>query len=85
MAKGDMRFINNMALVHSRDAYKDDNTSQRHLLRLWLNCSHQMWQLPRSLQLAWDRVFEDKDRPCVWDFYPPKMSDGSYILAPSCD
>lgn len=85
MMKGDMRFMNNMALIHARDAYTDNESSQRHLLRLWLSCSDQMWKLPPSLQLAWDRVFEDVDRLGVWDCSPVKISDGTYVLETSCD
>mgnify|MGYP001157326916 CR=1 FL=1 len=33
--KGDMQFLNNFVILHSRTAY-EDGASQRHLLRLWM-------------------------------------------------
>jgi alpha-ketoglutarate-dependent taurine dioxygenase len=34
LRSGDMCFINNLALMHSRTAFEDDNLSSRYLLRL---------------------------------------------------
>ncbi len=34
--RGDFRFINNYGILHSRESFKDDGTSKRHLIRLWL-------------------------------------------------
>lgn len=36
MQKGDMQFLNNFVILHSRDGYTDDAAHKRHLLRLWL-------------------------------------------------
>ena len=38
--RGDMQFVNNHWLLHSRTAYEDhaDTQDKRHLLRLWLAC-----------------------------------------------
>jgi len=37
LEKGDMQFISNHTVVHSRTAYEDDPARPRHLLRLWLS------------------------------------------------
>lgn len=37
LAPGDMLFINNLVLLHSRAAFEDDPSSRRLLLRLWIN------------------------------------------------
>ncbi|KAH8698550.1 hypothetical protein BGW36DRAFT_460448 [Talaromyces proteolyticus] len=74
--KGDMRFINNYAILHGREAYSDDDIrinldkaerrSQRHLLRLWLHNEKMAWKLPPSLRLVWARTFDEK-RHRTWD------------------
>jgi len=37
MRKGDMQFLNNFVILHSRTAYEDVD-SRRHLVRLWMEC-----------------------------------------------
>lgn len=37
MRKGDMQFINNFVILHSRTEYEDSVDSRRHLVRLWMN------------------------------------------------
>lgn len=35
--QGDMQFVNNHVVLHSRTGYRDDADHRRHLLRIWLN------------------------------------------------
>jgi hypothetical protein len=37
MRKGDLQFINNYLILHSRTEYRDDAAHRRHLVRLWLH------------------------------------------------
>lgn len=37
LQKGDMQFINNYLILHSRTEYRDDADHTRHLVRLWLD------------------------------------------------
>lgn len=37
MRKGDVQFVNNFVILHSRTEYMDAPGKKRHLLRLWLN------------------------------------------------
>jgi hypothetical protein len=37
LQKGDMQFINNYTILHSRTEYRDDAAHRRHLVRLWLH------------------------------------------------
>ena len=83
--KGDICFINNMAVLHSREAFEDSEFSQRHLPRLWLSNQDLMWRLPPPLELAWARVFDDEDRATMWDFEPVKVNGRLYNPAASCD
>lgn len=43
--QGDMQFVNNFVILHSRSEYRDAPDSRRHLVRLWL-------ENPRSLRGA---------------------------------
>ncbi|KAK1808832.1 hypothetical protein LTR12_016810 [Friedmanniomyces endolithicus] len=72
MQRGDLRFINNMGLLHCREAFEDDANNARHLIRLWLHNELMCWKLPEPLRLAWARVFEDEDRKEYFDITPPK-------------
>lgn len=76
MQTGDIRFINNMGLMHRRDTYRDgepdDGTpasldQRRYLLRLWLHNPDACWSLPPLLRLAWERIFRDPERDGHWD------------------
>jgi hypothetical protein len=78
MRKGDLRFINNMGLLHCRDAFEDDGQNARHLIRLWLHNELMCWKLPQPLRLAWARVFEDRERREYFDLEPPRK-DGALL------
>lgn len=59
LERGDMQFVNNYAVLHSRSAYRDpaDERRRRHLLRLWLR-TEAFADRPAALA---DR-YEDMDR-----------------------
>ncbi|KAK3343385.1 hypothetical protein B0T25DRAFT_463630 [Lasiosphaeria hispida] len=74
MQAGDIRFVNNMGLMHRRNTYQDDEPrdgggldQRRHLLRLWLHNPNACWSLPPPLRLAWERIFRDPERDGHWD------------------
>lgn len=78
LEKGDIRFINNMGLLHGRECYYDadgSSESRRQVLRLWLRNHELQWKLPPDLQVAWARIFDDSDRPVRWDL-EPVLEDG---------
>ena len=41
---GDMQFLNNFVILHSRSDYRDGPGRRRHLLRLWLNLPGGRWR-----------------------------------------
>ncbi|KAK0509209.1 hypothetical protein JMJ35_008580 [Cladonia borealis] len=61
MRSGDMCFVNNLAIMHSRSAFEDDEPHTRYVLRVWLNNPDLGWQMPPRLQLFWDRTFAPLD------------------------
>lgn len=56
---GDLVFINNYAIMHSRDPYVDASPKihRRHLVRMWLRNSSLGWDVPAILQDRWRKVF----------------------------
>ena len=88
MKRGDIRFMNNLTILHGRQAFWDDSSvrSQRHLMRLWLHDEEKCWKLPPALLLAWARVFDDKSRDARWDV-DHRDPTGEFIvnLCASCD
>ncbi|KAJ8132020.1 hypothetical protein O1611_g1602 [Lasiodiplodia mahajangana] len=57
--KGDMQYINNLAIFHARDGFTDTPEKQRHLIRLWLRDPENAWQTPSVLQWRWDQLYKD--------------------------
>jgi hypothetical protein len=84
MERGDIRFVNNMAVMHRRDKYQDDldrgEDGRRYLLRLWLHNPEKCWPLPPILKVAWERVFADKEREERWDILVTEEGSGKLML-----
>lgn len=80
-----MRFVNNMSILHCREAFEDDADTKRHLVRVWLNNEERNWKLPSALKLAWGRVFEDTERGEHWDWEPPRREGKFLKMSDSCD
>lgn len=78
---GDMLFINNWALIHARDSYKDPKDGPgRHLVRLWLRDSEFGWDVPESMRVPWEAAFGSNG-----DGYPTGITHRKYPLVPSHD
>ncbi|KAI0407889.1 Clavaminate synthase-like protein [Xylaria palmicola] len=68
---GDMVFVNNFAILHSRSTFQDTSEAKRYILRLWLNNPETGWDVPPGLRLAWDRIFADVGEiQNYWDIDP---------------
>src|ERR1700683_3384497 len=68
---GDMTFINNFTILHSRDAFVDSGDDNRYLVRLWLRNENLKWDLPDYLQEGNSRMFEDNfEVKPTWNFQP---------------
>ena len=68
---GDMCFINNLALMHGRNAFEDSDESKRYFLRLWLRDPENAWEIPEGLRKIHDLVFEPQpDIEDHWDIDP---------------
>ncbi|KAK6525436.1 hypothetical protein TWF694_005573 [Orbilia ellipsospora] len=58
--KGDIQYINSWALLHARDAFRDDPEHPRHLLRLWLWDEELAWKMPAGLKPTFERLYSIK-------------------------
>ncbi|GAW26321.1 putative taurine catabolism dioxygenase [Rosellinia necatrix] len=56
--KGDIQYINNLAIFHARDGFTDTPEKRRHLLRLWLRDPENAWETPSALRWRWDQLYE---------------------------
>lgn len=56
---GDMLFFNNWSLLHRRDAYTDDASTSRHMVRLWLRSSKLGWDVPKDMLIPWEAAYGD--------------------------
>lgn len=56
---GDMHFINNLAILHRREAFANGQapTEKRHLVRMRLRSSENGWRIPSELQTEWHNAF----------------------------
>ena len=55
--KGDVQYVNNLSVFHSRNGFVDEPGKERHLLRLWLRDSEYAWETPAPLHGRWDAVY----------------------------
>ncbi|KLU91232.1 taurine catabolism dioxygenase TauD [Magnaporthiopsis poae ATCC 64411] len=55
--KGDMQYVNNLAVFHARDGFVDTAEKRRHLVRLWLRDPEYAWDTPDQLRERWERVY----------------------------
>lgn len=77
---GGLRYVNNFAILHARDAFVDTPTQTRHLVRLWLDNDFLAWKLPQHLERGNRKVFYDDSGVGRWEIQPPlqlgfKVSD----------
>lgn len=69
-----MHFVNNLAVLHRRDAFEIEGGKKRHLVRMWIRSEKLAWELPRVLreECGWDEAFgeEGEGREEVWHVEP---------------
>lgn len=47
MQPGDLTFVNNFGVLHSRDAFQDSEKDVRYLVRMWIKNEALSWKLPQ--------------------------------------
>jgi len=64
---GDMLFINNHGVLHSREAFEDSAASPRYLVRMWLKNPELAWGLPRGLKEGNERIYGENELGEQWN------------------
>ncbi|KAK6073980.1 hypothetical protein SCUP234_04843 [Seiridium cupressi] len=67
---GDLVYFNNWNMLHSREGYKDGESSSRHLVRLWLRNAALAWPVPDGMHLIWDCTFGRRSKKIINHSYP---------------
>lgn len=83
--KGDVMFLNNRGVLHSRKQFFDSNeqgASRRHYMRLHLRNQQLAWSIPAPLRAVQTVVFETRagieERWAVWDSESQKFKVDIY-------
>jgi len=85
VVKGDMLFVNDMALFHAREAFDDGNIPlKRHLIKMYFRDPHQGWNIPPSMENEWKTSYSpnqpDGTRQETWHvFYEPGIEETSML------
>ncbi|KAI4598072.1 hypothetical protein KJ359_003881 [Pestalotiopsis sp. 9143b] len=85
VVKGDMLFVNDMALFHAREAFDDGGLPlKRHLIKMYFRDPSQGWDIPPSLEKEWKTTYmpnqSDGSRKEIWDiFYEPGLEELSML------
>lgn len=65
---GDLMFINNHGILHSREAFEDrQDVTARYLVRMWLKNPLLAWKLPRQLMEGNERIYGDNELGERWN------------------
>ncbi|KAG5754384.1 hypothetical protein H9Q70_002964 [Fusarium xylarioides] len=57
LQRGDVQWVNNLGILHSRDAFQDNDIHRRELQRIWVRNEEMAWDLPKALDGLWNRIF----------------------------
>ncbi|KAK6504434.1 hypothetical protein TWF506_002633 [Arthrobotrys conoides] len=63
LQKGDIQFMNNLAVVHSREEFRDasigEGSDRRHLIRAFIKNEERAYRLPQHLDGAFNEIYPD--------------------------
>jgi hypothetical protein len=85
ISKGDMLFVNDMALFHAREGFDDGGIPlKRHLVKMYMRDPDQGWAVPQSVGNEWSRVYSpnrpDGTRDETWNIvHEPGLEELSYL------
>lgn len=75
---GDLIYINNFAMLHAREQYKDGYESTRHLTRMWLRNSNLGCVIPDNMKVPWEVVFGTRSTTVVPKY--PESPESEYKI-----
>lgn len=65
--RGDVLFVNNHAVLHSREAFEDVGEAPRYLVRMWLRDPERAWALPGALRAGNARIYGENELGEQWN------------------
>lgn len=72
LQKGDIQFMNNLAVVHSREEFQDasigEGVNRRHLIRAFIKNNERAYRLPQHLDGAFDEIYPDDISPSEYNY-----------------
>lgn len=58
LVKGDMLFVNDMAVMHGRESFDEGDTyMKRHLLKMFIHDPEQQWPVAPSARELWSKMY----------------------------
>jgi len=89
LERGDIQLVNNLAIQHARNGFRDSAESRRHVLRLWLRNDELAWETPDGLKRTWTEKYGGPDvserrRIAKWNFEPGASRERVLYRSDSC-
>jgi hypothetical protein len=86
LMQGDIQLINNLAVQHARNGFKDTPSQKRHIIRLWLRNEKLAWPTPAGLQRTWHEKYGDSERRKIakWNIEPGTSRERVLYRSDSC-
>ncbi|KAK7422987.1 hypothetical protein QQX98_001277 [Neonectria punicea] len=80
---GDIAFVNNWSMLHSRTAFRDDEEHVRYLVRIWLKNDNPVleWPMPAVFRMGHLKIFDEDDHTLKWNVTPqPRLAFKIYQM-----
>lgn len=86
LQRGDIQLINNLAVFHARNGFRDSATQRRHIIRLWLRNEELAWKTPDGLRRTWVEKYGDSPRRKLskWNIEPGASRERVLYRSDSC-
>lgn len=86
LQRGDIQLINNLAIFHARNGFRDSASRRRHIIRLWLRNEELAWETPQGLQRTWFEKYGDSERRTIakWNIVPGTSRERVLYRSDSC-
>ena len=86
LQRGDIQLVNNLAVFHARNGFRDSAEQRRHIIRLWLRNEELAWETPEGLKRTWKEKYGDSERRKIarWNVEPGASRERVLYRSDSC-
>jgi len=86
LQRGDIQLINNLAIQHARNEFRDSRFQRRHIIRLWLRNEELAWKTPDELKRTWFEKYGESERRKIarWNILPGATRERVLFRSDSC-